>query len=313
MATKQRPFRFGATCELSASRAEWRDLCRRIEGSGCDTILVPDHFGDQLAVIPALAAALEATPKLRAGALVACNDYRHPVMNAKELATLDVMSEGRVVWGIGAGWLAAEYEKVGIAFDEGRVRASRLIEAVHVMKGCFADAALTFEGVHYRIHDFDGRPKPVQRPYPPLLIAGAGRRILSFAGSEADIIGVAPSLSARRIGEMPPRVSVDAAIDAQVRWIAAAAAARSDAPVLNMVAFPAVVTNDPVRVSEQAGPALGYTPAEVLRSPHSWIGSVDQICDSLEEWRERWGVSYWAVPAKALAVVAPVIARMSAR
>ena len=307
------PFSFGATCELSASRSEWRDLCRRIEDIGCATLLVSDHFGDQLAMVPALAAAVEATSRVRIGALVGCNDYRHPVMYAKELATLDVMSEGRIDWGIGAGWLASEYEKVGITFDEGPVRAARLFEAVAVMKGCFADAPVTYDGAHYRVRDLDARPKPLQRPHPRLLIAGSARRVLSFAGAEADIVGVAPSLLSRRIGERPPRCSVEEAVDAQMRWIADAAGDRFDALVFNMVAFPAVVTNDRSGAARNVAPALGYEPEEALRSPHVWIGTVDQICESLEQWRARWGVSYWAVPSRALPAVAPVIERLAGR
>ena len=159
-------------------------------------------------------------------------------MYAKELATLDVMSDGRIDWGIGAGWLRSEYERVGITFDDGAERAERLFEAVAVMKRCFADEPFTFDGAHYRISQLDGRPKPVQRPHPRLLVAGSARRVLSFAGEQADIVGVAPSLLSRSIGRTPPRCSVEAAIDRQVEWIAAAAAKRQPTPTLNMVAFP---------------------------------------------------------------------------
>jgi probable F420-dependent oxidoreductase len=307
------PFSFGATCELSATRDEWRGLCRMIDDSGCSTLLVSDHFGDQLALVPALAAAIEATSRVRIGALVACNDYRHPVMYAKELATLDVMSGGRIDWGIGAGWLRSEYERVGITFDDGAERAERLFEAVAVMKRCFADEPFTFDGAYYRISQLDGRPKPVQRPHPRLLVAGSARRVLSFAGEEADIVGVAPSLLSRSIGRTPPRCSVEAAIDRQVEWIAAAAAKRQPTPTLNMVAFPAIVTNDRRAKARQVAPALGYEPDDVLRSPHAWIGTVEQICESLGQWRERWGVSYWAVPARALPAVTPVIDRLAGR
>ncbi len=284
-----------------------------IDDSGCSTLLVSDHFGDQLALVPALAAAIEATSRVRIGALVACNDYRHPVMYAKELATLDVMAEGRIDWGIGAGWLRPEYEQVGITFDDGATRAERLFEAVAVMKRCFADEPFSFDGAHYRVSRLDGRPKPVQRPHPRLLVAGSGRRVLSFAGEQADIVGVAPSLSSRSIGPTPPRCSVEAAIDRQVEWIATATGKRLRPPTLNMVAFPAIVTNDRLAKAREVAPALGYEPGEVLRSPHAWIGTVEQICESLELWRERWGVSYWAVPARALPAVAPVIDRLAGR
>ena len=291
--------------------AEWRALCRTVEDVGFSTLLVSDHFGDQLALIPALTSALDATERIRVGALVACNDYRHPVMYAKELATMDVLSEGRVDWGMGAGWLSPEYAQAGIAFEPGPVRASRLVEAVRVMQGLFSDSPLTFEGEHYRVRDLNGTPKPVQRPHPRLLLAASGRRLLSFAGAHADIVGIAPSLRARQIGDNPPACTVEAALDEQVGWIRAGAGARFDDLVLNVVAFPSIVTRDRAGTAERVAPNVGYEPAEVLRSPHAWIGTVDEICESLVAWRARWGISYWAVSARAIKAVAPVIERMA--
>jgi probable F420-dependent oxidoreductase len=304
---RHRAFRFGVTCELVADRDEWQALARKIEHIGCSNLLVSDHFGEQLALIPALATALDATTSLRVGALVACNDYRHPVMHAKELASLDVLSNGRVDWGMGAGWLADEYARAGIAFDPPGVRVDRLQEAVTVMKGCFGDEPVTFDGTHYLVEGMNGMPKPVQRPHPPLLIAGAGKRMLSFAAREADMIGVAPSISARRVGDRPPQQSVEAALDEQISWIRRAAVDRPDAIELNMVAFPVAVTEDADAAAAKIGPAVGLPTDQVLASPHIWIGTCDEIAASLEAWRERWGVSYWAVPASALDRVRPVI------
>ena len=307
---RKHPFRFGVVAETTAGGDEWRALSCRVEAVGCSNFLVSDHFGAQLAMIPALAAAADATDHVRVGAHVACNDYRHPVTYAKELATLDLLSGGRTDWGIGAGWLAAEYEKAGLTFDPAPVRVSRCIEAVAVMKGLFADDPFTFSGDHYRVNDLDGMPKPIQRPHPPLLIGAAGRRMLSFAAREADVIGVAPSISARRVGDAPARQTVEQAVDEQLTWIRAAAGTRVDALELNMVAFPAVVTNTPTATAENVAPHIGLTPDEVMRSPHVWIGSVDTICERLEHHRERWGVSYWAIPAGALPAMTPVIERL---
>jgi probable F420-dependent oxidoreductase len=304
---RHRTFRFGVTSEFVANRDEWRAFARKVESIGCTNLLVSDHFGEQLACIPALAAALDATTTLRVGALVACNDYRHPVMHAKELASLDVLSNGRVDWGIGAGWLAAEYERAGIAFDSPGMRVDRLQEAVAVMKGCFGDEPVTFDGAHYRVRELNGTPKPVQRPHPPLLIAGAGKRMLSFAAREAEMIGIAPSISARRVNDHPPRQSVEAALDEQVGWIRAAAGDRRDAIELNLVAFPVAVTEDAAAAAAKIGPAVGLATDQVLASPHIWIGTCDEIAASLEAWRAQWGISYWAVPANALDRVRPVI------
>ena len=227
---------------------------RKIESMGFASLLVSDHLGDQLALIPALAAAVDATTSIRVGALVACNDFRHPVMYAKELASLDLLSNGRIDWGIGAGWLASEYEKAGIPFDRPGVRVDRLQEAVLVMKGCFGDAPVTFEGSHYRVRDLVGTPKPVQRPHPPLLLAAASRRLLSFAAREADIIGIAPSITAKQLGDHAPRQSVEAAVHEQIEWIRTAAGDRGEHLELNMVAFPLAVTDDAARAAAELAP-----------------------------------------------------------
>ena len=221
----------------------------------------------------------------------------------------------------GAGWLAPEYEMAGLAFDRPGVRVDRLMEAVAVMKGCFGDEPVVFEGIHYRVRGLNGTPKPVQRPHPPLLVAAAGKRLLSFAAREADIIGIAPSISAKQLGDQPPRQSVEAAVDEQIAWIRAAGRDRDpelnmpelNMPELNMVAFPLAVTDDAAGAAERIARAVSLSPEEVLRSPHIWVGSPAEIVDSLERHRERWGVSYWAVPANAIDRVAPVIDQLAGR
>ena len=294
---------------------ELRALSRKVEDLGFATLVVPDHFGDQLALMPALATALESTSRLRVGALVACNDFRHPVVHAKELATLDLLSKGRVEWGIGAGWLAPEYKSAGIAFDRAGVRVSRMIEAVAVMKGLFGPGATSHRGAHYVVTELDGQPAPVQQPHPPLLVGGSQRRMLTFAGREADIVGIAPSMAGRR--SPPPgsgrRATVEEAVDVQVGWVKAAAGARFDDIELNMVAYPTLITDDAETSAAKLAGALKLEPPEVLASPHVWLGRVEQICDTLETRRERWGVSYWVVAAANLDAVAPVVARMAGR
>src|SRR5713101_8332664 len=173
--TKLRPFRFGVICEHMQSAEEWVTKARHAEDYGYSTLLIRDHFirepfGDQLAPLIALMAAANATKTLRVGSLVLDNDYRHPVILAKEAATLDLLSGGRFELGIGAGWLRAEYEQAGMLFEAPGVRVGRLTEALHVLKGLFADQPLTFSGSHYTISNLDGFPKPLQRPHPPILV-----------------------------------------------------------------------------------------------------------------------------------------------
>src|SRR5438876_677403 len=190
--SKPRPFRFGVSVHGSKSRAEWIGIARQAEALGYSTLLIPDHLGDQLSPIPALVAAADATSTLRIGSLVFDNDFRHPVMLAKEAATLDVLSGGRFELGIGAGWLRSEYEQAGIPYDPPGVRVGRMEEALQIIKGLFADRPVTFSGTYYKVSALEGQPKPVQRPHPPILIGGGGKRILSIAAREATIVGFLP-------------------------------------------------------------------------------------------------------------------------
>jgi probable F420-dependent oxidoreductase len=306
-----RPFRFGMTAHRAGSRKEWRKLCRKVEDLGYSSLAVPDHFGEQLAPIAALATAAAVTTSLRVGMLVAANDFRHPVPHAKELATLDVLSDGRVIWGMGAGWLAPEYHAAGIAFDRPGVRVDRLGEAVAVMKAIFADGPASFDGAHYRVSGLEGHPKPVQRPHPPLLIGGARRQILSLAGREANIVGIAPVPN--NGSEAATRARLEAAIDEQLGWIRDAADDRFRDLELNMVAFPVILDEDRVARAVKLAPRLNMTPDAVLAAPHVWVGGVDGICEALEQRRERWGVSSWNVPVAWIDKIAPVIARLSGR
>src|SRR5579859_7610405 len=190
-------FRFGVICERMQSAEEWIAKARFVESAGYSTFLIRDHFirepfGDQFAPMVALMAAADATKTLRIGNLVLDNDYRHPAVLAKEAATLDLLSGGRLELGIGAGWLRAEYELAGMSFDAPGVRVNRLKEALHVLKGLFADQPLTFSGSHYTISQLDGFPKPQQRPHPPILIGAGSRRMLELAAQEANVVGILP-------------------------------------------------------------------------------------------------------------------------
>jgi probable F420-dependent oxidoreductase len=172
---KKRPFRLGVTAvEGTASREEWRMKARRIEDAGYATLVIPDHFSRQFSPIPALLAAADATNVLRVGSFVFNNDFRHPAVLAKDVATLDVLSDGRFELGMGAGWYRGEYEQAGIPFDPLETRHSRLEEAIGVMKRLFSAEPVTFAGRFYTLKNYDGRPKPIQRPHPPLLVGGLG-------------------------------------------------------------------------------------------------------------------------------------------
>ena len=188
-----RKFRFAAQLSKSpdGTARSWAEQARRVEDLGYSALLMPDHFGDQLAPVPALAAVAAATTTLRMGSLVFCNDYRHPFVFAKEAATLDVLSEGRFELSLGAGWMRTDYDEAGLPYDPPVVRVTRFEEAVQVVQGLLrTDGPFTFDGEHYQVHGHALAPRPVQQPGPPLIIGGGGKRVLSFAAQHADIVSI---------------------------------------------------------------------------------------------------------------------------
>ena len=221
-----RPFRFGIQLHVASTAAEWADLAREAEDLGFSTLFVPDHFGEQLAPGPALTAAADATSTLRVGTLVLDNDYKHPVVTAKEMATIDLLSSGRLELGIGAGWMASDYEQSGIPMDDAATRVSKLEEGIAVLKGLFAPGPFTWSGTHYQVTDLDGLPRPVQSPHPPFLVGGGGPRVLELAGREADIVGVNPAIRSGRIDAAAAQDGVAELTDRKVGWVKAAAGER---------------------------------------------------------------------------------------
>ena len=313
--THPRPFRFAVMVPDAPSGAAFRDLARKAEALGYSTLFVPDHFVDhELAPIPALAAAATVTSELRIGPLVLGNDYKHPVVLAREIATLDLLSEGRVELGIGAGWMTADYERSGIAFDPPGVRVERLAESIAVLRGLFADEPLTFEGAHYRIDALDGRPKPVQRPHPPLLVGGGAPRILALAARQAQIVGINANLrSGDGTSSDAARSLAPAATDEKVRWVREAAGDRFDALELQTLVGFVHVTDDAGAIGEGIAGAFGVAPSDALHAPVVLVGTEDEMVDELEWRRNRWQISYHVVGADVIDAFAPVVARLAGR
>lgn len=295
----------------SATGPAWVDLARRVEDLGYSTLLLPDHFDDQLSPMPALAVAAAVTTGLRVGPLVLDNDYRHPVVLAKEAATVDVLSGGRLELGLGAGWMRQDYERSGIAEDPPSVRVDRMVEAVDVLEGLWSDGPLDHAGTHYRVSGLDGLPKPVQRPHPPLLIGGGSRRVLSFAARRADIVGINPSIHSGAVDAAAAANGAAAATDRKVAWVREAAGGRIDELELNMLTFAVIVTEDRRGTLEAVAPAFGLPPEVLEDYPHALVGTEAQIAEQLQASRERWGVSYWVVQGDAIDALAPVVARLS--
>ncbi len=309
-----KPFRFLADVRAPVSARELGEQARRAEAAGCHAVVIPDHLIDQLSPIPAMAVVAATTERIRFSAFVLNNDLRDPAVLAQDLASLDVLGEGRLDVAIGAGWNIAEYEAVGIPFADGPTRVSRLEEAVAVLKGCFADGPFTFRGEHYRITDYDARPKPVQRPHPPFMVGGGQRRILSFAAREAQIVGLAPTVGPAAPDR--PKRFTRASVEQQVSWVREAAGERFDELTLNVYpsSYPVSVTDDPRAEARRAADVLRQrevelTEDEVLASPYLYIGSVDSLVEKFLGLRQELGISSFMVGE--LDDMLPVVERLA--
>jgi probable F420-dependent oxidoreductase len=305
------PFRFGVQLSKTSSAREWRELARRIEGLGYSTLFVPDHFEDQFGPLVALTVAAEATTTLRVGSLVFGNDYRHPVVLAKEIATLDLISEGRVEFGLGAGWMTTDYAQAGIEEDPPSVRIDRMAESLAVMKALWSNGTCTFSGKHYRIDGVSGRPQPYRRPHPPIVIGGGGRRVLTLAAREADIVGVNPNLAAGVVGPEVLAGTTPDAYDRRLEWVRSAAGERFDALELQCLTFVVQIVPDRDKAVERLAKALSVPAEHVAGTPIALIGTTDQIAETLRDRRERFGFSYVVVHEAEMEAFTPVVAALT--
>jgi len=240
------------------------------------------------------------------------NDYRHPVVLAKEIATLDLAGEGRVELGLGAGWKRSDYDEAGMTYDPPGTRIERMVEALAVMRALWAsDDPVHFEGRHYRIAGAVGTPRPRTPGGPPVCIGGGGRRILGIAGREADIVAVNATLTAGELGADVIATASPAAFDEKLGWVREAAGDRLDRVELQCHCPFTMVTPDRESAVDGMASALGISADEALDVPLTLIGTVDQLCDTIEVRRKRWGFTYWVVPDEAMEAFAPVVDRLA--
>ena len=313
-----RPFRFGVLGESVRSAVDLVDTARRAEAAGCATFLLRDHFieepfGHQLAPVAALATAAAATKTLRVGSLVICNDYRHPAIVAKEAATLDLLSGGRFELGLGAGFSQQEYEAAGFPFDAPGVRVDRLAEALQVVKGLFGAEPFSFSGRFYTVSKLDLFPKPLQRPHPPILVGAGGKRMLSIAAREANIIGIQTAAlgTGRRVPD--PSGLLAEAIAEKVGRIRQEAGSRFEDIELSIVTSVVIAENRREAAERLARDRQwdGMSVDRVLEMPSVFIGSVDQIVSEMQARRERYGITYHVVSDRNLEAVTPIVARLA--
>ena len=310
-----RPFQFLADIHEIVSGDELAARAKRAEDMGYHAVVIPDHLLGQFSPTIALATAAAATTSLRLSAFVMNNDLRHPAVLAQDLASIDVLSGGRVDVAIGAGWNKPEYDAIGLPFDPTPVRQARLAESITVLKGLFSGEPFSFAGEHYTITDYSAEPRTVQRPHPPFFIGGGGRRTLTLAAREADIVGLAPrigkgaTLDTRSITWEGTREKID--------WVREAAGDRFDALTLNIYpsAWAPTITDD-VRgearrvidaLRERTGVEL--TEDEAIDSPHLFIGSVDGLVEKFLRLREELGIC--SILLGDLDELAPVLERLA--
>jgi probable F420-dependent oxidoreductase len=307
------PFRFAVHLPQSpeGTAAGWAAQARQIENLGYSTLQVPDHFDNQLAPMPALAAAAAATDHLHIGALVFDNDYRHPVLLAQEAATVDVLSEGRLELSLGAGWKRTDYQRAGIPYDPPATRVDRFEEAVTVIKGLLStDGPYSFAGSHYKITSHTLLPRPVQHPRPPLVVGGGGRRMLSIAGREAEIVSVMVNMGAGT-SETVGRDATPDRTRQKVAWVREAAGARFDKIELHTLIHYVEITNDPIGACIALSGRLGVDWAEVPHMPLVLVGTLEQMAEELEWRRAEYGFSYYTVQSSQWAALGPLVVRMT--
>jgi probable F420-dependent oxidoreductase len=314
------PFRFGVQLS-NLPAANWREQVRAIESLGYATLFVPDHFSpslwDPTTMLGGVAAVTET---LKVGTLVYGIDYRHPVIYARQAATLQLMSNGRHEFGLGAGWMVEDYEWAGLEYERPSVRIERLDEALTIIRSMWSNETTTFSGEHYQVTDVPLNLEVDSAASPQILIGGGGRKLLTVAGKHADIVGINPMLPEGRI---TPEAALDLAPERMVEKIGWLRAAAEDAGrdfndiELNGLVFMAAVTDDPKPAYEMVAGNFGLSLEQIVDSPLLLVGSPAELVDKLEQRREQTGVSYLVIQGDDMAqlelfaehVVAPLTGR----
>jgi probable F420-dependent oxidoreductase len=322
-------FRFGLMSRGAPDAKALRANARKAEDLGYYSVLLNDHYigpgaamtaanhpVQDMAPIPAAAAIAECTQGLVVGFRVLCVDYHNPVVLAKELATLDVLSSGRPEVGLGAGWIETEYAAMGVRYDRAGVRLGRLAETIDVLDQCFGGGPVDVQG-KFGVHatGFSSVPQPAQRPRPPLAIGGGGPKVLALAARKADIVAFNLNNAAGKLGPQGPRSATAEQTAAKIDIVRSAAGERFGQLILEIGAYFTIVTNDAFGAARQLPTVtrgmFDLAPEDVLGHPHVLIGTVDEICDRLIERRERFGFSYVTIREADMEAFAPVVARLA--
>jgi probable F420-dependent oxidoreductase len=309
-----KPFRFGINVRDAGSRAEWQDKAKKVEALGYSVLLVPDHLAAMLATIPAVMSAADATKRLRVGTNVLNNDLRHPVLLAREAAAIDMLTDGRLELGLGAGYMRMEYDQAGLRFDRGGIRVERLAESVRIIKGLLGGAEVNFAGRHYRVTGHTIHPLPVQRPHPPVIIGGNGPRLLTLAAQEADTVNLT-GITFTQGGTVPDMSGWKVAgIDERMRVVREAAGPRFGRLELSAQIQRVIVTDRRREAAEELQKRwTQLSVEEILDAPYVLIGTVDEMVEALHARRDRWGISYFVTFEPYLETLASIVARLAGK
>ena len=305
------PFRFAVQQGSARSGEAWAALARRAESLGYDVLVMPDHLGSQLSPIAALAAAAAATTRLRVGAFVFANDYRHPLILAREAATLDLLSGGRFEMGLGAGWMTGDYRQLGMTYDPAPRRIDRLEEAIPLIKRLLAGETVTHRGEHYQLDGASVGVEAVQKPRPPLAIGGGGPRMLKLAAREADIVGLVPGFDAR--GRVHVREATETATAEKIALIREAAGERFERLEINLWLGDAGLVGGGNSLLRSMTAAARWVPTAIYGSPYVLYGTLRSTREQLLRRRDRLGISYYTVPSRAMESLAPLVQALSGK
>lgn len=308
-----RRLRFAVQLLAAPDGPGWASLAKKAEDSGFDVVSLPDHLGEQFAPLPALTAAACATTRLRLSMFVLANDMRHPGILAKEVATLDVLSGGRVELGLGAGWDQVEYTALGIPFDRPSVRIARLEEAVRAIRALLAGEAVSQTGEHYQLQGLSVRPRPVQAGGVPIVLGGGGRKMLSLAGRLGDIVSVAAENNGRNDPSVLGPGITRAVVENQIGWVRDAAGARFDRIELNLRVRLAAIGVDREMEARSGAAGMECSADDLLGSPFCLFGQVDEVADQLLRTRDELGISYFTISQRHMEQMAPVVERVAGR
>jgi probable F420-dependent oxidoreductase len=305
------PFRFAVQQGSAASSEAWTATARRAEALGYDVLVMPDHLGHQLSPFAALAAAAAATTRIRLGSFVFANDYRHPLILAREAATLDFLSGGRFEMGLGAGWMTRDYRELGMTYDPASRRIDRLEEAIPLIKRLLGGDTVTHRGEHYSLERASVGVKPVQKPRPPLAIGGGGPRLLKLAAHEAEIVGLVPGFDAD--GRVRVRSATETATAEKIALIREAAADRFERLEINLWLGDAGLVDSGNSLFGSVSAAARWAPTAIYGSPYVLYGTLSAARERLLRRRDRLGISYYTVPSHAMESMAPLVGALAGK